>query len=51
MEFVTPEVYHVASTQCHDDVVDKYLKDVGAEGWKTDAHSGAEKLIEVGGRM
>ncbi len=51
MEYVTPAVYHVGSTQCHQAVIDQYLKDVGAEGWTTDAPSDAENLIEVGGRM
>ena len=50
MEFVKPQVYHVASTRCHSDAIMAYLKDIGAEEWRTDPTSDAELLLEVAGR-
>lgn len=50
MEFVKPRVYHVAQTEADEVGLQQYLADIGVPDWKTDAATGAEKLIEVMGR-
>ena len=51
MEFVTPYAIHLAQTEIDEAGLAEYLAAVGAPEWTTDAPSGAEKLIEVAGRM
>ena len=51
MEYVTPKVYHVASTEVDRDALYKYLEAVRAESFETDAGSSAELLSEVAGRL
>lgn len=50
MEFVKPQVYHIAQTRCLP-ALEQYVKDVGAANWTTDAPSDSEKLVEVAGRI
>ena len=50
MKFVTPKVFHVAQTTADDVGIAAYLTEIGAADWKTDAATGAEKIIEVMGR-
>jgi thymidylate synthase (FAD) len=50
MEFTEPKVFHVAQTTSDDDGLAAYLAEIGAPEWKTDAATGAEKIIEVMGR-
>jgi thymidylate synthase (FAD) len=50
MQFVKPQVFHVAQTTCDNVGIDAYMKAIGVEGWTTDAPSSAERLIEVMGR-
>lgn len=51
MQFVTPRAIHVAQTEVDKAGLAEYLTSVGAPKWETDAHSGAEELVEVLGRM
>ena len=48
---IEPEVFLVAETKVNKDEVYRYLKEIGAEEWKTDASTDAEMLTEVGGRL
>lgn len=50
MEFTEPKVFHVAQTTTDDEGLGAYLTEIGAPGWRTDAPTGAEKIIEVMGR-
>ena len=50
MKFTKPSVYLIASTMMWPDNVNKWLEDLGAEDWETDANSEAELLIELAGR-
>jgi len=47
---VEPQVYMLAQTMINHDGMDKYLDSIGAKGWKTEAFSDAEELIEVAGK-
>lgn len=51
MKLVTPRIMHLAQTEIDEAGLAEYLEAVGAPEWKTDAPTGAEKLIEVMGRM
>jgi thymidylate synthase (FAD) len=51
VKLVTPRAIHIAQTEVDELGLADYLAEVGAPEWQTDAPSGAEKLIEVAGRM
>ncbi len=51
MQYVRPQVFHVASTRVHSLALDDYLKEIRAGEWETDAQSDAEMLFEVAGRL
>ena len=51
MKLVTPRAIHIAQTEVDELGLADYLAEIGAPEWQTDAPSGAEKLIEVAGRM
>lgn len=51
MRSVEPKVYLIAETTLIRKNLCKYLHDIGADDWTTDAHSDAEKLCEVAGRL
>ena len=50
MQFVKPEIFHLASTAVRDGAIRRYLNFMGAPEWTTDATSSAEALVEVAGR-
>lgn len=51
MQFVKPEIFHLASTGVNELEVAKYLAQLGAIGWQSDnCVSEAEYLIEIAGR-
>ena len=50
MEFRQPKVFHVGQTEADEDGIQAYLDYIGAPEWRTDAPTGAEKVIEVMGR-
>ena len=51
MQFIQPQAFHIAQTEIDRTGMDAYLSAVGAPGWRTDAPTGGEELIEVLGRM
>lgn len=51
MGSVKPEVYIVGETQVDNFELQRYLDDIGAPEWKTDATSGSEMISEVMGRL
>lgn len=50
MQFVTPQIFHLAQTRVMHDNAAKYLTFMGADKWSTDAPSEAELLVEIAGR-
>ncbi len=50
MQFVEPQVFHVAQTQIIENGLQGYFDALGIPDWVTDAPTDAEKLIEVMGR-
>lgn len=50
MEFIRPKVFNIAGTTLVNDQVDLMLKEIGAEGWTTNATSDGQKLIEIAGK-
>jgi thymidylate synthase (FAD) len=51
MKWVEPRVIHLAQTEVDEAGLAEYLASAGAPDWSTDAPTGAEKLIEVLGRV
>ena len=51
MHRVVPRVFLVAESRVVEEGLSAYLDHVGAPGWKSDAPTDAEKLIEVMGRV
>jgi thymidylate synthase (FAD) len=51
MKLVIPRAIHIAQTGLDEAGLIEYLDAIGAPTWETDAHSEAEELIEVLGRM
>lgn len=51
MRRVEPKVFLLGETQINEEGLAGYLKEIGAEGWTTDAPSGSEKITEVMGRI
>lgn len=51
MKQAEPRVIHLAQTELDYGGLAEYLTSIGAPKWETDAHTGAETLIEVMGRM
>lgn len=51
MRRVTPTVFLIGESKINNDGLNAYLSHIGAPEWTTDAPSGAEKLIEVYGRL
>lgn len=50
MEFVQPQVFHVAQTRIIEPGMQAYFDALGIPDWVTDAPTDAERLIEVFGR-
>jgi len=50
MEFREPRIFHVGQTSADETGIAEYLKYIAAPDWKTDAATGAEKVVEVMGR-
>ena len=50
MEFVKPQVFHVAATGILEEGVQEYFDALGIPDWATDAPSDAERIVEVFGR-
>lgn len=50
MEYVRPKIFNIAGTTLVNDQVELMLKEIGAEGWDTNAHSDGQKLIEIAGK-
>ncbi len=50
MDFITPRVYMIASTETRDFALRSWLDSIDAGDWHTDIVSGSELLIEVAGR-
>lgn len=50
-EVTKPQVYLIGESNIISENLQRYLNDVGASSWDTDALSDSEKLIEVYGRM
>jgi len=50
MEFVQPQVFHVAQTRIMEPGMQAYFDALGIPDWVTDAPTDAERLIEVFGR-
>ena len=50
MQYVEPQVFHVAQTRTIKSGLDGYFEALGIPDWVTDAPTDAEKLIEVMGR-
>ncbi|MDE1971192.1 MAG: FAD-dependent thymidylate synthase [Patescibacteria group bacterium] len=50
MQFVRPEIFHVAATYVDQEEMEQYLQALEAP-WSTDAANTAEQLIEVAGRL
>jgi thymidylate synthase (FAD) len=50
VEFRQPKVFHVGQTEADEAGIQAYLDYIGAPEWRTDAPTGAEKVIEVMGR-
>ena len=44
-------IYHIGSMEVSLPEVSQFLDDLGVERWVTDAHSGGEYLVELGGRL
>lgn len=51
MKLTAPRVFLVAETRVLNAYLDEYLAAIGGEGWETTAHSDADKLAEVAGRL
>jgi len=51
MQRVDPKVFLVAETKMNEEGFNKYLKEVNAPDWHTDAESDSEKLTEFMGRL
>jgi thymidylate synthase (FAD) len=51
MQWVEPKVIHLGGTSLDGDGLKEYLEALGAPHWETDAPTGAEALIEAGGRV
>lgn len=51
MQNVNPKFYILGASRMLIDNVDRMLKDIGAEGWHTNAVTEAEALTEIAGRM
>lgn len=51
MRILQPLVLMLAQTETHDDNVAKMLNHLGAPEWETDAETGGEEIIEIGGRL
>lgn len=49
--FRRPIVYVIGETQVNDAELRRYLSNIGAEDWETDAETDSEQLIEVMGRL
>lgn len=50
MEFRQPKVFHIGQTEADNEGIQAYLDYIGAPEWRTDAPTGAEKVVEVMGR-
>ncbi len=50
MKLVEPKVFKVGETVADYDGVKAYLAEIGAAGWRTDAPTDAEGLVEIFGR-
>lgn len=51
MRMIEPKVFLIGETKINDDELKSFLKHIGAEDWKSNASSEAEKIIEVMGRI
>lgn len=51
MKFVEPKVFLVGETRIIEEGLQAYFDHIGVPNWKTDAHSDAERLSEVMGRL
>lgn len=51
MQWTEPKVIHLGGTELDAKGLTSYLDELGAPWWETDAPTGAEALIEVGGRV
>jgi thymidylate synthase (FAD) len=51
MQFITPQIFHVAATTLDDYGVSRFLAKMGVPEWTTNAPSDQEKLIELGGKL
>lgn len=49
--YVKPTVRLIAETKVDELAIGGYLEEIGAEDWETDAHSDAEALSEIAGRL
>ena len=45
------DVYLISAPKIDNDELNRYLVDIGAEGWESTAKNDAQKLIEVNGRL
>lgn len=51
MEFKKPLAIMIAETSVQADGVERLLKELGAPEWETDAPTGSEEIVEIGGRL
>lgn len=51
MKLVTPKVIFAARTEIDHEEIQKYLDDIGADEYHSNATSGIEELIEIGGKI
>lgn len=51
MKQTEPQVYLIGSTTAYESGIQKYLQEIGASDWVTDAPTGAEKICEMMGRL
>jgi thymidylate synthase (FAD) len=51
MQYVMPAVYRIAETAINEVQFNLFLEHVGAPGWKTNAGSDSELLIEAAGKL
>jgi len=51
MEFKKPLAIMIAETSVQADGVARLLKELGAPDWTTDAPTGSEEIVEIGGRL
>lgn len=50
MNFLIPQVYHIAETSAVVDGIDDWLQHIGAEDWLTDAREDSAYITELAGR-